>query len=291
MKFYRYWHRAYGEAEQPDGQKLPFAIWRWSDTSRGEAERAALEAADALALRIRQGEPLPRGYTYGERPMREQVLHAHTDRDGRVLYAVTRNSYGALVLNTAQAMFVDVDLEAFEPDYTWSQRLKRLWDRQSVREARAEQAEAAAMERLEAWLLTRHAWGVRVYRTRAGLRYLVTHAPFEPDGREADEMMADLNSDPKYRHLCRVQQCFRARLTPKPWRCGSSRPPTAFPFESEAEQAHLRDWVRAYDADRAGWAACRFLGHRGHAFVSDELDPIVRLHDQETRALEDLPLA
>jgi len=30
--------------------------------------------------------------------------------------------------------------------------------------------------------------------------------------------MRFLRSDPEYVKLCRIQECYRARLTPKPWR-------------------------------------------------------------------------
>jgi hypothetical protein len=40
----------------------------------------------------------------------------------------------------------------------------------------------------------------------------------------AQRFMQFLRCDPDYIKLCRVQKCYRARLTPKPWRdkCGGS---------------------------------------------------------------------
>jgi hypothetical protein len=36
----------------------------------------------------------------------------------------------------------------------------------------------------------------------------------------ANMLMRFLRADPDYVRLCAVQECYRARLTPKPWRCG-----------------------------------------------------------------------
>jgi hypothetical protein len=44
--------------------------------------------------------------------MREPVLREFRDPDGMLVAAVTRNSYGCLVLNTARLRVVDVDAPA-----------------------------------------------------------------------------------------------------------------------------------------------------------------------------------
>src|ERR1051326_229399 len=76
----------------------PAASWR-------RARRLAKSRAGSrrVAERLNSGVTQGGAYLYGERPLPEPVLRELP----RAI--VTRNSYGALVLNTDRMMFVDVD--------------------------------------------------------------------------------------------------------------------------------------------------------------------------------------
>ncbi|MCL2743078.1 MAG: hypothetical protein FWE67_04435 [Planctomycetaceae bacterium] len=63
-------------------------------------------------------------------------------------------------------------------------------------------------------------WGVRIYKTAAGYRGIVTHALFDPTDPETLKLMERFECDPQYIRLCKRQESFRARITPKGWRCG-----------------------------------------------------------------------
>ena len=78
----------------------------------------------------------------------------------------------------------------------------------------------SAIAKVENWTRNNPDWGWRIYRTRAGLRLLATHALFDPEAAASDGVFDALGADPLYRQLCKTQKCYRARLTPKPWRCG-----------------------------------------------------------------------
>jgi hypothetical protein len=60
----------------------------------------------------------------------------------------------------------------------------------------------------------------RVYLTAKGLRVVCTSAllPWEKHDWLATRLMKYLGADPDYIRLCGEQKCYRARLTPKPWR-------------------------------------------------------------------------
>ena len=75
-----------------------------------EAEGRAGDRFRSLQQRVTQGLELPRGYGYGSRPVREQILEEMPGPDDRPDAILTRNSYGSVVLNAARAMFVDVDV-------------------------------------------------------------------------------------------------------------------------------------------------------------------------------------
>jgi hypothetical protein len=286
----RYWSKAETHAAKPSGETLPLACWRWSDVSLADAQKLAREAVERIAVRVRRGDPFPARYAYGSRPLREEVVRDIDDGDGERVAAITRNSYGALVLNTARVLFIDVDLKETSPAgslWTW---IARLFGCPSSTTADAGGREAA-IAKVQQWTDTHHSWGFRVYRTRAGLRYLVTHALFAPGGTDSEAAMQALDCDPAYLKLCRAQQSFRARLTPKPWRCGIALPPTRFPGESEREERAIRAWEANYAKASDGYATCKLVGTFGSTRMHPAVEPIVTLHDEHTRAQEDLPLA
>jgi hypothetical protein len=103
--------------------------------------------------------------------------------------------------------------------------------------------------------------------------------------------MTALGSDPLYLRLCRSQRSFRARLTPKPWRCGTRAAPARFPFETLAAEAAFRKWQEHYDGRRQRFATCALIGALGSAEVHPEVREIAAIHDEETRATSGLPLA
>lgn len=229
--------------------------WRWSDASQAEAQQQADQRAVELAALLASGERLDR-YSYGDRPMREEILEQQPG------IAITRNVYGAVVLNAARAMFVDIDFEG-DP-----------------------RREAPALDRLRRWA-GQHGLGVRAYRTAAGLRGLVTSGAFDP--KTSGALLREVGADPLYVKLCEVQQSFRARLTPKPWRVELRPPPVRWPFEDAGVERRFRDWVARYDAASAGHVACRLVEAIGPGAVAAEVAPVLALHD--ARACGDGALA
>src|SRR5260370_29858202 len=243
MQLARFWSKSESVAETPAGKSVPFLCWRGSPHSMADANRLASEATERMAERIRKGEGFPQRYAYPGRLLREEILQEIQGTHGELEAALTRNAYGAEVLNAARLLFIDVDLPKPSPLAQAGNLLGRLAGALfgSGSTAPAD-PEAAAHAKRRQWLETHPQWGIRVYRTRSGLRYLVTHALFEPGGAEAETAMQFLGCDPAYLQLCRSQKSFRARLTPKPWRCGAARPVGRFPWQSPAEQEQMAAW-------------------------------------------------
>ena len=69
-----------------------------------------------------------------------------------------------------------------------------------------------------------------IYETAGGLRVILAHRKIDPCSDEAARTLDFVGSDPLYLRLCRSQKSFRARLTPKPWRCGHHAPSERWPF-------------------------------------------------------------
>jgi hypothetical protein len=110
----RYWSRAESQAVRPDGKPVRFHVWRGSRGSAAEAQSLANEAVSRIADRISRGAGFPERYAYGDRPLREEVVREIPGPGDAPNVAITRNSYGALVLNAASAFFIDVDVAGLE---------------------------------------------------------------------------------------------------------------------------------------------------------------------------------
>jgi len=278
MNFPQFWAR---------GQSGDFLAWRWSSLSFAEAQALANQAAQQLAERFRSGDRPPRhGGYYPDRPFREQVLQEFKTGGAAVSAIVSRNSYGCQVLNTARVMFVDIDLPEPKPS---GGLFKRLFGKSDVAPPGNPQAEA--MTRIENWTRCNADWGWRIYRTRAGLRLLATQGLVEADSAAAEGVLDALGADPLYRKLCKTQKCFRARLTPKPWRCGIRQKPERWPWPDAMREARFKKWEAEYVSRSANWATCEFIRNLGNPSIHPDVHSVLKLHDEQTRAESKLQLA
>jgi hypothetical protein len=89
--------------------------------------------------------------------------------------------------------------------------------------------------------------------------------------------------------LCKLQSSFRARLTPKPWRCGCRLPPGSFPREAATRRFATR--VEEYEAAIRSRSTCELVETRGPGRTLPEVSEIVSEHDRGCRVGEKLPLA
>jgi hypothetical protein len=242
-----------------------------------------------LAERLRSGTP-PRpgdGY-YASRPLREPVEGELLDADGTPRALITRNSYGCLVLNTARALFVDIDLP--EPPRKSAGFFAVLFGKKTEQPP-DDTALQAALAKAADWARANAPWQWRAYRTRAGLRLLATHALFEPDAPGTDALFIALDADPLYRRLCKAQKCFRARLTPKPWRCGHHAATDRWPFADARSEQRFEKWKAAYIGASRDYATCELVATIGEAPTHQALSELVTLHDQAARVGSGLELA
>ena len=223
------------------------SVWRWSDVSVADAQRDADARAVELERLFASGQRLDR-YGYFDRPVREEVLEQHPG------LAITRNVYGAQILNAANAMFVDID---FADDPT---------------------REPPALDRLRTWS-SGHGLATRVYRTAAGLRALVTNHTFDPKADATAALLHEVGCDPLYVRLCQVQISFRARLTAKPWRIALRPPSMRWPYDDPDMAERFQAWLASYEAASASVAACRFIEAIGPALVDPAIAPVLAVHD------------
>jgi hypothetical protein len=154
--------------------------------------------------------------------------------------------------------------------------------------------EQAAKVRVQDFLDTHPGWGFRLYRTPAGLRLMATHQTLLPHDPEVALALHALGADPLYTAMCLKQNCFRARLTAKPWRIGvhnHMRPsPGVWPVAPERLQER-QTWVLAYEKAAASFAACRYVETLGHPTVHFEVAAVMALHDDQCQATSSLQIA
>jgi hypothetical protein len=279
MRIPKYWARA--ENPNPEGPEAHALIaWGWSDESHAGAQAHARQRLAAMEERLRRGEKLPPKYAYGRNPLREEIIDEIHDSDNRIAAVITRNSYGALVLNAAHALFVDVDV----PEPTLTDWLAALVGR---RRDRAAERLAALRDVLRAQMGA----GFRIYRTAGGFRVLATSPAFTPESSQTEVLLRAAAADPAFVQLCRLQRSFRARLTPKPWRLGLLPPPTTYPRDDADAQAAFDEWLADYTRASETRATCHFVESIGSELVHPSIAPVLRLHDEYTKARSALPLA
>jgi hypothetical protein len=274
----RFWAKETRSALDPSGKSFALAVWGWSNQDIASARQMANRRLAELVLKVERGSQLNHyGYGGGERPLREPLIQPVPGAEA----LISRNAYGALVLNTARVFFADIDL----PEPTSGNLLSVLFGKKPTDPA------DSALERLREWQAPQPDWSMRIYRTKAGLRLLATHEHFDPVSDFTQQLLASLGSDPLYSSLCLRQACFRARLTPKPWRIGLKAPKWRYPFETPGHEDRFQAWLERYDAAAPRFAVCRLLADLGPHSRTGEASAVLAIHDRYACPPGDLPLA
>lgn len=304
----RHWATLHEEVTLPDSRVLDLSIHGSSDESPEDAERDARQRLERL---VAAGGPRPVGRGdheyYPDRRLPEELLQEVYSPDGVLIAAITRNRYGAAVLNTDAVLISDVDLvEETRGDRPPSARgglLSRLFgsgsevtpDQERDPDAFGLQGpgprgehHAGIVTLIEDFTRRHPGLGVRAYRTRNGFRLLITGSDAAPGSDRARELMGEVRSDELYMMLCRVHDTYRARLTPKPWRVNVD-PFRDLGSRTAADDIH-RQWVERYRGASADVAVCRLLSATGPAPSALE-QQIIDLHDRAVRPESGLRLA
>ena len=158
----------------------------------------------------------------------------------------------------------------------------------------------------------------RLYQTPAGFRIIATHDVVLPSDRLVAEWFAYFHADANYVRLCQAQQCFRARLTAKPWRLSEVEnnklakdiPAKDFWFGSENtdidssieqrqdELKARKQWIVSYDKYAKNYRACRYVeGFSGEETVdrntaaTQDIHAFIEWHDRACQVEKNLEMA
>lgn len=309
-----------------NGQQFTVMRFGWSD----ESEEAAKQLADsrlAEAIQTLESEGdvrrIDRKVSYNGSegvPIREEVIEKIED------IVISRNAYGALCLNTPDVLFADIDfdqeaafstivisgilvllmsiLTAVITGYVWTfilglflsllfaSPLATLFFNLKLKlTGGVEKSRLQAIEKTSAAYPTLH---MRVYRTPNGFRVLIMNDTFSPTSEETVQLLKSLNSDSVYIQMCKNQKCFRARISPKPWRIGVERlkpRPGIWPIKPE-KLAERERWVRSYEHRSRNIASCHFVMSLGSDDVHQKAERVQQIHDEKCLAMKtNLPLA
>ena len=293
MKIAKYWVRENGHALTNDGGKFDLTVRGWSNENIEAARATARQSIKRIAAMFESGMTPKNRYLYGDRPLPEPILHEFSDGREGPIAAVTRNAYGAQILNTRDLMFVDIDREDAPPSAGVASGLissvLSLFGKPASAPASAPPQDPVLRD------IERVATGnrlvARVYKTAAGYRALIVNAKFEAGSEQSEAILKQFASDPLYVRLCRIQNSFRARLTPKPWRCGLKMLRVSFPFDGPRDEANFKDWKMKYDAASSRYATCKYLASVGGGGIDPAFEELVAYHDAQTKAMSGMPLA
>ncbi len=271
MKIPQFWVKESLIEEDHKGRKHKAIATGWSFISMEEAKAEAEKRAKKLMERLISADFFNGDSYYLERPIREEIIDEIVV-DAEQVAIISRNSYGAIILNAVGAMFVDVD-------FPEQKRSKGLFGLFRKKQAILDPAEET-ISGINAWAEQNPSKSFRLYRTAAGLRLLFTDKNYQPKSAEVKQLMQSVGADPMYLKLCLAQECFRARLTPKPWRFGFSRPPYQFPFIDQAAQEKNRIWEAEYSKKIDNFATAKLIAEYGQAASNNKLKAVIAYHDE-----------
>ena len=99
MKIPPYWSKAQHTGKDANGRTERVVACGWSFSSLEDARTQAGVRAKRIFDLVAKGQK-PNAYEYSDRPVKEEIIRTITDGASSIAL-ITRNRYGALVLNSA----------------------------------------------------------------------------------------------------------------------------------------------------------------------------------------------
>lgn len=257
MKIYRYWSIEKSKVNFGQEEK-EISCYGGSNISEQDALEKAKEKIEKVKRKIHGDASVFDSY---EVEIREEIIR---EIDAKTI--ITRNRYGAQVLNVQDLMILDID----KPESSFLDIFKKPKDdKTKILELIHKLSNKAIYQ----------GYGLRIYETFKGIRVIVLGGAFDAKAAATQKMMQEFHCDDLYSLLCSKQGCFRARLTPKPGRMKLKGRRVQFPRSSEEDEG-LRVWLSAYEAASQNYGVCKFIEQIGTGNITEA----VRVHDEMTGA-------
>jgi len=269
MKCFRFWVRETKSIYIGDNRHA-ITLVAGSNVSKEDAVLNAGRIALSVEERIRNPKPKQAREEY-EACIKEHIAH-EVDPEN----IITINRYGAQVLNTTAYTILDIDARAVAP--SWFARVF-LFRRAKTKEVIVEQFKQRIGRYPDLGA------SFRIYETSAGIR-IIGKRYFDPQTKGFAAVMRALDVDSLYAVLSRKQNCYRARLTPKPYRMKMKTMRIKTPLDCETEAYGI--WQEKYEEASQRYSVVNLREVIGKDFWDD---PVIMLHDQITAMRSNNPLA
>ena len=169
-------------------------------------------------------------------------------------YRITRNYYGAEIVNLSNIFIADIDIDPFST----------IWFMSSKKEYALYFLEL--VQRDNKWKGNAY----RVYETHSGFRIFITNKYFNPVSNDSKRLLQLLKSDELYSRACGEQECYRARLTPKPCRVGTINLNKTYTTDEQ--------WIIDYNIACKEYVVCKLRLQIGE--ILPEIQEIIDIHDE-----------
>ena len=243
MKIYKYW-TIEKQKILIDGVEQEVKCYGGSNVSVEDAQGKAREKAQKVQRKIAGEKHLFEDY---EAEIREELLQTIDDHS-----AITRNRYGARVLNVEKLMILDID----KPKST-AGGLGGLFKKKDARSPKEQ-----IFEMVKTLATTKYKnYAFRIYETFQGARVIVLGKNFDPRDGATKKIMDEFNCDPLYTLLCIKQGCYRARLTPKPSHMKFRGFKVKYP--REGDDSEFQRWVSEYENMSRSFSVCKLIEQVG----------------------------
>lgn len=285
-------------------RKIEVERYGWSDISKEDALNVAKARCDIAKEKILSTGSFSTedGHYYPNAQVYEEPVEYFPELE----LINTRNTYGAMCLNVSNVMFLDIDdsdlwkaLPKSKEIMMVTKPAKGFWGRLFGKTIQEEQVIEKPLIKSFDFLEQRFADFIKqhpevsfnLYRTAAGYRVIVLHSLFEIDAPQVPLYFEHFFVDELYAKLCFSQQCYRARLTPKPWRMGGELEGRGSYRFCKSDENSKAQWLSLYQDKSQYYATCHFVKKFGSALSHPKIERVVALHDERTQAHSLLPLA
>lgn len=265
----RFWAEASEKFKHPNtGEIFPINVWGGSIKSESDARSSALKKIELIKKKIMGDYSIAREY---KAEIREEIIEEIDSNN-----VVTLNRYGAKVLNSKDTVFIDIDepkrnLFNFFKTYSLKEKKKQILQ-QVLKATRKKEFQGL---------------GFRIYETNKGFRVIVLGIQNKPNSPQIRKIFKTLNSDRLYSLLCRKQDCYRARISPKPGNMKYPKHRVRFPTNCTEEKNKLSEWLEKYALTARDFKVCSLRESVGIQSKTS----IVQYHDDFCGVNEKLPLA
>lgn len=187
---------------------------------------------------------------------------------------ITICRYGAKILNTNQYTILDLDdypidfLDIFKS-------LGKL--------TKKERIVFKFQERIKRYPILGNDF--RIYETTKGVR-VIGKKYIETSSKKYTSLMNNLYVDWIYIQMSKKQNCYRARITPKPYRMRMRTIKIKSPLDCETNE--YIDWSEEYEKKSQGYTVVRLLKSIGQDFSNDH---VIKIHDEISNAHKNNTLA